>query len=119
MMYSPSLASTFFKAIPSLIALSKSDLTSSSGFLTFGGGFFSCGGEVMVDIFLGEEDAFGREPLALKRPFSEGGGGGGGGGGAGAAAAGAGGGGGEGARLSGTGGGGGRQPNSPLHNPDP
>merc|ERR1719318_173016 len=101
MMYSPSLASTFFKAIPSLIALSKSDLTSSSGFLTFGGGFFSCGGEVMVDIFLGEEDAFGRDPLALKRPFSEGGGGGGGGGGAGAAAAGAGGGGGGGGgRLS-------------------
>jgi len=113
-----SLASTFFRAIPSLIAFKRSDLTSSSGFLTFGGGFFSWGGEVIVEIFFGDEDALGREPLALKSPFSEGGGGGGGGGGAGAAAivvaAGAGGGGGEGARLSGTGGGGGRQSGSEL-----
>lgn len=69
---------------------------------------------MIVDSFLGDEDALGREPLALKSPFSEGGGGGGGGGGAGAGAAGAGGGGGEGARLSGTGGGGGRQSGSGL-----
>jgi len=109
-----SLASTFFKAIPSLIAFRRSDLTSSSGFLTLGGGFFSWGGEVIVDIFFGDEDALGREPLALYTPFSDGGGGGGGGGGAGARAVGAGGGGGEGARLSGTGGGGGKQSGSGL-----
>eukprot|EP00092_Neocalanus_flemingeri_P029323 GFUD01031835.1.p1 GENE.GFUD01031835.1~~GFUD01031835.1.p1 ORF type:complete len:361 (+),score=131.37 GFUD01031835.1:1425-2507(+) len=33
----------------------------------------------MVDSFFGDEDAFGREPFALKSPFSDGGGGGGGG----------------------------------------
>jgi len=100
--------------MPSLIAFKRSDLTSSSGFLTLGGGFFNWGGDVIVDIFFGDEDALGREPFTLMRPFSEGGGGGGGGGGAGAAATGAGGGGGEGARLSGTGGGGGRQSGSGL-----
>lgn len=89
------------------MAFSKSDLTSSCGFLTIGGAFFNCGGEVIVDIFLGEEFALGREPLSLISPFSVGAGGGGGGGGGGGAAAavgagggavvGAGGGGGEGA----------------------
>ena len=39
-----------------LMALSKSLLTSSSGFRTFGAGFFSCGGEVMVGIFFGGEE---------------------------------------------------------------
>merc|ERR1719507_1082634 len=100
------LASTFFSAIPSLIAFSRSDLTSSCGFLTIGGAFFRVGGEV-ID-FLGEEE-LGREPLTFgASPFSTGGGGGGGGGGigaeeAGGGARGTGGGGGEGA-----GGGGGR-----------
>ena len=78
-------ASTFFSAIPSLIALSKSDLTSSWGFLTIGGAFLSCGGEVIVDIFFGGELEFGREPFTLIVPLSIGGGGGGGGGGIGAA----------------------------------
>jgi len=81
------LASTFFSAMPSLMAFNKSDLTSSWGFLTIGGAFFSCGGEVIVDIFLGEEFALGREPLSLISPFSAGAGGGGGGGGGGGAAA--------------------------------
>jgi len=56
------LASTFFSAIPSLIAFSRSDLTSSCGFLTIGGAFLRVGGEV-ID-FLGEEE-LGREPLTL------------------------------------------------------
>ena len=63
------------------MAFKRSDRTSSCGFLTGGGAFFSCGGEVIVDIFFGDEVELGREPFSLISPFSAGGGGGGGGGG--------------------------------------
>lgn len=98
-----SFASNFFRAMPSLIALRRSDLTSSCGFLTIGAGFLRVGGEEIVGNFFFGELELGRDPLVRT--------GGGGGGGGGGGASGAGGGGGEGASV-GTGGGGGRESGS-------